>query len=70
MKCFVLNKPTMAIQLMRMAAESNSRRYQRARLIHLRVEPHDMGLVDVCFNGGLVTMFFQDIQERGERLLG
>jgi hypothetical protein len=33
-------------------------------LIHLRVESHKMGLVDVCFNGRLVTMFFKPSRAR------
>jgi hypothetical protein len=38
-------------------------------LIHLRVESHKMGLVDVCFNGRLVTMFFRTFKSEAKDYL-
>jgi hypothetical protein len=69
MKSFVLNKPTMVVQSDKNGGRQQFTTAPAGALIHLRVESHKMGLVDVCFNGRLVTMFFQNLQERGERLL-
>ena len=38
-------------------------------IVTLAGEPQQSGLVDVVFQGRVVAMFIQDIQNRGEKIL-
>jgi hypothetical protein len=70
MERFRLKKPTIAVQ-----PDGNGGRMQfltvpAGAFVQLRVGRRDAGLVDVSFDGRLVTMFLQDLQDRGERVRG
>ena len=68
MEHFRLTKSTIAVQ-----PGGNGQRKQlltvpAGALVHVRVSNRNTGLVDVSFDGRIVTMFLQDVRERGERV--
>src|SRR5437763_1747903 len=66
---YQMNSPTMAVE----SGGSNGRMQlvtvHKGALIEVAGEPQASGLVDVIYDGRVVAMFEQDIEDRGERVL-
>jgi hypothetical protein len=65
---FRLSSPTMGVERGGSNGQMKFVTIPAGGLLKVVGDPQQSGLVDVCFEGRIVAMFLQDLEDRGERI--